>query len=59
VIRLEDGDILHEEIEKFAKEKGINAAYLIAVGGGGCGSKLIVGPRKRPCRKKINPCRLC
>ena len=23
VIRLEDGDVIHEEIEKFAREKGI------------------------------------
>lgn len=54
VIRLEDGDILHEEIEKFAREKGINAAYLIAVGGADAGSKLIVGPEKGRA-EKINP----
>ena len=54
VIRLEDGDILHEEIEKFAKEKGINAAYLIAVGGADAGSKLIVGPEEGRAAK-INP----
>ena len=44
VVRLEDGDILHEEIEKFAREKNINAASLIAVGGVDKGSKLVVGP---------------
>ena len=44
VIRLEDGDILHEAIEGFAKEKGIKAASLIAVGGADKGSRLIVGP---------------
>ena len=44
VIRLEDGDILHEEIEKFASEKSIKAASLIAVGGADAGSGLIVGP---------------
>ncbi len=44
VIRLEDGDILHEEIEKFAREKNISAASLIAVGGVDKGSKLVVGP---------------
>ncbi|MBE9504228.1 MAG: DNA-binding protein [Proteobacteria bacterium] len=44
VIRLEDGDILHEEIEKFARDKSIKAASLIVVGGADAGSKLIVGP---------------
>ncbi|MCK5852113.1 DNA-binding protein [bacterium] len=44
VIRLEDGDCLHEKIETFAKEKSINAASLIAVGGADAGSKLVVGP---------------
>ena len=46
VIRLEDGDILHEEIERFARKQSINAAALIAVGGADTGSKLIVGPEK-------------
>ncbi len=46
VIRLEDGDVIHEEIEKFAREKSICAASLIVVGGADEGSKLIVGPRK-------------
>ena len=44
IIRLEDGDCLHEKIETFAKEKSINAASLIAVGGADAGSKLVVGP---------------
>ncbi|MBC8206333.1 MAG: DNA-binding protein [Kiritimatiellales bacterium] len=44
VIRLEDGDILHEEIERFATENGIQAASLTAVGGVDAGSRLIVGP---------------
>jgi predicted DNA-binding protein with PD1-like motif len=44
VIRLEDGDILHEAIEAFAGEHGIRAATVIAVGGIDKGSKLIVGP---------------
>jgi predicted DNA-binding protein with PD1-like motif len=44
VIRLEDGDILHESIEQFAVEHGISAAYLIAVGGIDKDSKLVVGP---------------
>ena len=44
VIRLEDGDILHEAIEGFAREKDIKAASLIALGGADKGSRLIVGP---------------
>lgn len=44
VIRLEDGDIIHEKIEAFAKEKNIRAAVLTIVGGIDKGSRLIVGP---------------
>jgi len=43
VIRLEDGDIFHEEIERFAQEKGIERAYLNVVGGADKGSRLVVG----------------
>jgi len=45
VLRLEDGDVIHEEIERFACEKNIQAATLIAVGAADTGSRLIVGPR--------------
>ncbi|WP_320042780.1 PPC domain-containing DNA-binding protein [uncultured Desulfobacter sp.] len=44
IIRLEDGDIIHEELEKFAKEKAITAAALTIIGGADKESKLIVGP---------------
>jgi predicted DNA-binding protein with PD1-like motif len=44
VIRLEDGDILHEQIEGFALDQGISAAILIAVGGADRDSRLVVGP---------------
>lgn len=44
VIRLEDGEILHETLERFAQEHGIHAASVIALGGADAGSKLIVGP---------------
>ncbi|MBI5585719.1 MAG: DNA-binding protein [Deltaproteobacteria bacterium] len=44
IIRLEDGEILHETIERFAAEQGIRAAALIAVGGADEGSRLVVGP---------------
>ncbi len=46
VIRLEDGEILHEVVEKFAKIKKIKAASLIAVGGADKSSRLVVGPEK-------------
>jgi len=44
VIRLEDGDIVHVEIEQLAKEQSIQAASLIIIGGADRGSELIVGP---------------
>jgi predicted DNA-binding protein with PD1-like motif len=44
VLRLEDGDIVHESIEKFACEQNIKAAALIALGGADEGSRLVVGP---------------
>ena len=44
VIRLEDGDVVHEEIEQFAQKQSIKAAALIAVGGADKESKLVVGP---------------
>jgi len=44
IIRLEDGEILHEVVEAFAVEHGIHRGYLIVVGGAGKGSKLVVGP---------------
>lgn len=33
VIRLEDGDVVHEEIERLAREQRIEAAALIIIGG--------------------------
>ena len=44
IIRLEDGEILHEIIERFALDHKITAAALIVVGGADQGSKLVVGP---------------
>lgn len=46
VIRLEDGDIVHEEIEKFAKNNDIQAASLIVLGGADVGSVLVTGPEQ-------------
>ncbi|KAF0218387.1 MAG: DNA-binding [Geobacteraceae bacterium] len=46
VLRLEDGDILHESVEAFAREHGVRAAALIVLGGADEGSTLIVGPEQ-------------
>ncbi len=46
VMRLEDGEIVHEVIEQFAREQGITAASLIVVGGADDGSRLVVGPEE-------------
>jgi len=46
IIRLEDGDILYEKIEEFARIHSIDAAALIAIGGADAGSKLVVGPEQ-------------
>jgi predicted DNA-binding protein with PD1-like motif len=54
VIRLEDGDILHECVEKVAKENNVKGGFLIAVGGADKGSKLVVGPEEGRANS-INP----
>jgi predicted DNA-binding protein with PD1-like motif len=46
VIRLEDGDIVHEEIERLALEEKVRAGFLIILGGADKGSSLVVGPEK-------------
>ena len=46
VIRLEQGDVLHAEIERFAREMCINAGVLVVVGGADKGSTLVVGPER-------------
>jgi predicted DNA-binding protein with PD1-like motif len=51
IIRLEDGDIIHEEIERLASKESIIAAALIIIGGADKNSILVVGPehgRKEP-----------
>ncbi len=44
VLRLEDGEIVHEAVESFASDKGIKAAAVIILGGADRGSNLVVGP---------------
>jgi predicted DNA-binding protein with PD1-like motif len=46
IIRLEDGEVVHEEIEKFARDQSIKAAALIIIGCADKESKLVVGPER-------------
>ena len=46
ILRLEDGDILHESLETFAEAQGVRAAAAIVLGGADEGSKLVVGPEQ-------------
>jgi predicted DNA-binding protein with PD1-like motif len=45
VIRLEDGDVIPECIEKFAKKNKVTMGHVILVGGIG-GGQIVVGPRR-------------
>ena len=45
VIRLEDGDVVPDCIERFAEEQGISVGQAILVGGIGSG-EVVVGPRR-------------
>ena len=54
VLRLEDGEILHQVIERFAQDHRIEAAAVIAVGAADRGSTLVVGPAERDPRP-VNP----
>ena len=44
ILRLEDGEILHEVIERFAVEHHIKVASVVALGDAAGGSRLVVGP---------------
>ncbi len=54
VLRLEHGEIVHETIESFARDKGISSAALIVLGGADSGSRLVVGPEDST-RRPIDP----
>lgn len=45
VIRLEDGDVIPECIERFAEENGVSVGQVILIGGIGDG-QVVVGPRR-------------
>ena len=44
VMRLEDGDVVPECIERFAKDNGVSMGHVVLVGGIG-GGQVVVGPR--------------
>ncbi len=46
VLRLEDGDVVHDTIESFAREQGVIAASMIVLGGADAGSTLVTGPEQ-------------
>jgi predicted DNA-binding protein with PD1-like motif len=45
VVRLEDGEVVPDCLERFAEEKGISVGHVILIGGIG-GGEVVVGPRK-------------
>ena len=46
VIRLEDGDVVHDAIEALAAENNVKAGALVILGGADRGSRLVVGPQE-------------
>lgn len=45
VIRLEDGDVVPDCIERFAEEKKVSVGHVVLIGGIGAG-EVVVGPRR-------------
>jgi predicted DNA-binding protein with PD1-like motif len=57
ILRLVNGEIIHAEIEKFARAHSISAAVVVIVGAADAKSKLVVGPvdkNARPVEKLIH-----
>ncbi|OPZ41991.1 MAG: hypothetical protein BWY94_02259 [Actinobacteria bacterium ADurb.BinA094] len=50
VVRLEDGDVVHESIEAAARAEGIARAAVILLGGAAGGSRVVVGPEDAAAR---------
>jgi predicted DNA-binding protein with PD1-like motif len=44
VVRLEDGDVVHDSIEELAAREGVLRAAAIVLGGADDGSRVVVGP---------------
>jgi predicted DNA-binding protein with PD1-like motif len=45
VLRLEDGEVLHECVERIAAERHMQRAVVMVLGGADRGSRLVVGPQ--------------
>jgi predicted DNA-binding protein with PD1-like motif len=50
IIRLEQGEVVHEILEKFASEHGVQRAALLMVGAADRGSVIVCGPRDADAR---------
>lgn len=46
VLRLEDGEVIHEVLESFAADRRVEAAVITIVGAADKGSRLVVGPKR-------------
>jgi predicted DNA-binding protein with PD1-like motif len=46
ILRLQDGEVVHEVIEQFARDHGVERAAVILLGGADERSALIVGPEE-------------
>jgi predicted DNA-binding protein with PD1-like motif len=46
VLRLEDGDVVHESIEEAARAESITRAAVLLLGGADDGSRVVVGPEE-------------
>ncbi len=54
VVRLEDGDVVHESLEALARTENIRAASITILGSLDEGSRLVVGPR-HPRAAEVEP----
>ena len=58
VVRLEDGDIVHECLERLARAERLRAASIMILGGLDRGSRLVVGPEDAAARPVRPMCQL-
>jgi predicted DNA-binding protein with PD1-like motif len=56
ILRLEQGEVIHEALENFAAEHGVSAAALLMVGAVDSGSNIVCGPLD-PDSRPIEPLR--
>ncbi len=47
ILRLEEGEVLNDTLEAFARDHGIRHALAFYLGGAGDGSRVVVGPEDR------------